>query len=307
MKFGIGQPLKRLEDDKFLTGNGSYNDDINFKNQVYMHVLRSPYSFAKIKGINYQKAKEYKGVLAIISNDKIKSMHINPMYPGFKVKNKDGTEMKDTFRNILAEGKVRYVGEPILAIVAETPEIAEEAIDFVELEFEELKSTTDLNNAIKPGAPVIREELPDNICFDWELGDPKGTELALKNSTYRTTIKLINNRLVPNPMECRSAIGQYNLKSSTYNLYCSSQGVHSLKKKLSTIFNIHEDKVNVFTPDVGGGFGMKIFNYPEYVLTLAAAKITNKTVKWAAKRSESFLSDIHGRDHISKANIGLRL
>ena len=304
MKFGIGQPLKRLEDDKFLTGNGSYNDDINFNNQVYMHVLRSPYSSAKIKSINYQQAKEYKGVLAIISNDKIKSMHINPMYPGFKVKNKDGTEMKDTFRNILAEGKVRYVGEPILAIVAETPEIAEEAVDFVELEFEELKSTTNLNNAIKPDAPIVREELTNNICFDWELGEPKSTELALKNSTYRTAIELINNRLVPNPMECRSAIGQYNLKSSTYNLYCSSQGVHSLKKKLSTIFNINEDKVNVFTPDVGGGFGMKIFNYPEYVLTLAAAKITNKIVKWVAKRSESFLSDIHGRDHISKAKIG---
>ncbi len=304
MKFGIGQPLRRLEDDKFLTGNGSYNDDIDFKDQVYMHILRSPYAFAKIISINYQKAKQYKGVLEIISNVKIKNMQINPMYPAFKVKNKDGTEMKDTFRNILADGKVRYVGEPILAIIAETPEIAEEAVDFIEIEFEEFKSTTNLNDAIKPDAPIIREELTNNICFDWELGELKNTEIALKNATYKTTIELSNNRLVPNPMECRSAIGQYNLKSSTYNLYCSSQGVHSLKKKLSTVFNIHEDKVNVFTPDVGGGFGMKIFNYPEYVLTLAAAKITNKTVKWRAKRSESFLSDIHGRDHISKAKLG---
>ena len=304
MKFGIGQSLKRLEDDKFLTGNGSYNDDIDFKNQVYMHILRSPYSFAKIISINYQKAKEYKGVLAIISNETIKSMQINPMYPGFKVSNKDGSEMKDTYRNILAEEKVRYVGEPILAIVAETPEIAEEAIDFVELEFEELKSTTSLRSSIKPNAPIVRDEIPNNICFDWELGELKNTEEALKNAAHTTSIELVNNRLVPNPMECRSAIGQYNKESSNYNLYCSSQGVHSLKRKLSTIFNIHENKINVFTPDVGGGFGMKIFNYPEYVLTLAAAKFTNKTVKWRAKRSESFLSDIHGRDHISKAKIG---
>ena len=150
----------------------------------------------------------------------------------------------------------------------------------------------------------MREELSNNICFDWELGELKKYRKALEKSTHKTTIELINNRLVPNPMECRSAIGQYDLKSSTYNFYCSSQGVHSLKKKLSAILNVQENKVNVFTNDVGGGFGMKIFNYPEYVLTLAAAKITCKTVKWRAKRSESFLSDIHGRDHISKAQLG---
>ena len=167
-----------------------------------------------------------------------------------------------------------------------------------------MQSTTNLNDAIKNNAPIVREELSHNICFDWELGDIKKAENALKNSKYITSIELVNNRLIPNPIECRSSIGQYNLKSDTYNLYCSSQGVHSLKKKLSNIFNIQEKKLNVFTPDVGGGFGMKIFNYPEYVLTLAASKLTNKPVKWRAKRSESFLSDIHGRDHISKAKLG---
>ena len=304
MKFGIGQSLKRLEDGKFLTGSGLYNDDINFKDQVYMHIVRSDFSFAKIININYQKAKEQDGVLTVLNNETIKNMKINPMYPGFKVKNKDGTEMEDTFRNILAEEKVRYVGEPIIAIVAETPEIAEEAADLIEIEFEELRNTTNLKSAIKPDAPVVRDELSNNICFDWELGELKNTDQALEKSSHITTIELINNRLVPNSIECRSAIGQYDLKSSTYNFYCSSQGVHSLKKKLSTTLNVQENNVNVFTNDVGGGFGMKIFNYPEYVLTLAAAKITNKTVKWRAKRSESFLSDIHGRDHISKAQLG---
>ncbi len=304
MKFGIGQSIKRKEDDKFLTGSGCYNDDINLKNQVYMHIVRSPYAFAKIININYKKAQKCDGVLAILSNDTIKSMDINPMYPGFKLTNKDGTEMIDTYRNILADQKVRYVGEPVLAIIGQTYEIIEEAADLIDIEYEEMQSTTSISDAIKYNAPVVREELSNNICFDWELGDIKKAENALKKSKYITSIELINNRLVPNPIECRSSIGQYYQESNTYNLYCSSQGVHSLKKKLSTIFNIQEKNLNVFTPDVGGGFGMKIFNYPEYVLTLAASKLTNKPVKWRAKRSESFLSDIHGRDHVSTAKLG---
>ena len=304
MKFGIGQSIKRKEDDKFLTGSGCYNDDINLKDQVYMYIIRSPYAFAKIININYKKAKECPGILAILTNNIIKDMNINPMYPGFKVTNKDGSEMIDTFRNILADQKVRYVGEPVLAIIGQTNEIAEEAADLIDIEYEEMQSTTNLNDAIKKEAPIVREELSHNICFDWELGDIKKAENALKDSKYIISIELVNNRLIPNPIECRSSIGQYNLKSDTYNLYCSSQGVHSLKKKLSNIFNIQEERLNVFTPDVGGGFGMKIFNYPEYVLTLAASKLTNKPVKWRAKRSESFLSDIHGRDHISSAKLG---
>ncbi|MEC6996986.1 MAG: xanthine dehydrogenase family protein molybdopterin-binding subunit [Pseudomonadota bacterium] len=304
MKFGIGQSIKRKEDDKFLTGSGCYNDDINLKNQVYMYIVRSPYAFAKIININFKKAQECNGVLAILSNDTIKNMNINPMYPGFKLTNKDGTEMIDTYRNILADQKVRYVGEPVLAIIGQTYEIIEEAADLIDIEYEEMQSTTNIGDAIKYNAPVVREELSNNICFDWELGDKKKAENALKKSKYITSIELINNRLVPNPIECRSSIGQYIRQSNTYNLYCSSQGVHSLKKKLSTIFNIQEQNLNVFTPDVGGGFGMKIFNYPEYVLTLAASKLTNRPVKWRAKRSESFLSDIHGRDHISTAKLG---
>ena len=304
LKFGIGQPLKRLEDIKFLIGNGLYNDDISFKDQVYMHILRSPFSFAKITNINFKKAKELDGILEILTNDSIKELKINPMSPGFKVKNKDGSEMIETYRPILAEKKVRYVGEPILAIIAETVEIAEEAVDLINIEYEEFKSTTNIKNAIKDHAPIVREELSTNICFDWELGDLEETKSALKKSNHITQIELTNNRLIPNPMECRSTIGQYDAKSDSFNLFCSSQGVHSLKKKLSSILNVEEKKVNVFTPDVGGGFGMKIFNYPEYVLTLAASKLTNRTIKWSAKRSESFLSDIHGRDHVSRAKLG---
>ena len=304
MKFGIGQSIKRKEDDKFLTGSGTYNDDIDLKNQVYLHLVRSPYAYAKIVKVNYERAKKCNGILAVLTNNTLKNMNIKPIYPGFKVTNKDGTEMPDTFRNILADKIVRYVGEPVLAIIGESIEIAEEAADFIETEYEEMQSTTNLKDAIIPEAPTIREELSNNICFDWELGKIENVENALKKSKYITSIELINNRLVPNPIECRSAIGQYDQECNTYNLHCSSQGVHGLKKKLLAIFNIQEEKLNVFTHDVGGGFGMKIFNYPEYVITLAASKLINRPVKWSAKRSESFLSDIHGRDHYSTAKLG---
>ena len=230
MKFGIGQSFKRLEDDKFLTGNGTYNDDINFQGQVYMHIVRSPFSFAKIIKIDSKKAQEYQGVITILNHDIIKSMNINPMYPGFTLKNRDGTNMTETYRNILADKKVRYVGEPVLAIIGETNEIAEQAADLVEIEYEEMTSTTNLRNAIKQNAPIVREELPDNICFDWELGDKESADKALNASGHITTIKLVNNRLVPNPMECRSTVGKYDNENGSYNLYCSSQGVHSLKK-----------------------------------------------------------------------------
>ncbi|MAJ24189.1 MAG: carbon monoxide dehydrogenase [Rickettsiales bacterium] len=304
MRFGIGQPIKRLEDDKFLTGTASYTDDINHDNQVFMHILRSPYSFAKIKNINLKDAESLCGVITILNHELINNLNIKPMFPGFKVKNKDGSEMTETYRNILANEIIRYVGEPILAIIAETIEIAEEAADLIEIEYEELISVTNIKDAISKDAPIVREELSNNISFDWELGNKIDTDHNLNKSSYIINIDLINNRLIPNPMECRSTIGKYDKTTGEYSLFCSSQGVHSLKRKLAVIFNIKEEKINVFTGDVGGGFGMKIFNYPEYVLTLAAAKYTNKTIKWRAKRTESFLSDIHGRDHISKATIG---
>ncbi len=304
MKFGIGQPLKRKEDNKFLTGNGSYTDDINFKEQVYMHIVRSPFAFAKIKKVDFSKAQKLNGIIAIINNKVIKKLDIRPMIPGFTVKNKDGTDMKVTSRDILANNKVRYVGEPILAIIANTLENAEEAADVIDIDYEDLQSTTNIQDAIKETAPVIRDELSNNLCFDWELGKLDETLQALKESVHKINIELINNRLVPNPMECRNTIGKYDKATGEYSLFCSSQGVHSLKRKLALIFNIKEEKVNVYTGDVGGGFGMKIFNYPEYVLTLVAAKYSDKIVKWNATRSESFISDIHGRDHFSKATIG---
>ena len=304
MKFGIGQPLKRKEDDKFLTGNGSYTDDISFRNLAHMYIIRSPFAYAEIKSIDFSEAYNLSGVISIIDHQTIKKLNINPMLPGFTVKNKDGSDMLVTSRNILATKKVRYVGQPILAIIADKLETAEEAADLVNIEYEELSSVTNIQKAISKSAPIVRDELKDNICFDWELGKKEMTELAINKSFYKIDIALVNNRLVPNPMECRNTIGQYDKNSGQYTLFCSSQGVHSLKRKLAVNFNEEEEKFNVISGDVGGGFGMKIFNYPEYILTLASAKLVNKNIKWVASRSESFVSDIHGRDHFSKATIG---
>ena len=305
MRFGIGQPIKRLEDDRLLTGNGIYTDDISFINQTYMYVLRSPHAKAKILSVDTAEALKEPGLIKIISWEDIKSMSIKEMRTSFLVKNRDGKEMIDTPRQILSKDHVRYVGDPILAIVAETLDIAKEAAEKIFIDFEELDCVSDISSAIKKNAPLVRENLKNNICFDWEIGNKEKTKKLIAESKYKIDINLTNNRLVPNPMECRSTIGIYNEKKDDYTLYCSSQGVHSLKRKLSNIFGKPEDKINVITKDVGGGFGMKIFNYPEYILSLAASYIVRRPVKWVASRSESFISDIHGRDHLSKATLGL--
>ena len=305
MKFGMGQPLKRLEDSRLLTGNGIYTDDISFSNQSYMYILRSPHASAKILNIDTTDAIKVKGLFKIISWKDIADLSINDMRTTFLVKNRDGKEMKDTPRHILAKNYVRYVGDPILAIVAESLSIAESVAEKIIIDFEELDSVTSVSSAIRNEAPLVRENLSNNLCFDWELGNKEETQKMLDASTYKTNIQLINNRLVPNPLECRSTIGIYDAHKDEYTLYCSSQGVHSLKRKLSTIFNKPEKNIHVITKDVGGGFGMKIFNYPEYVLSLAASNLVKRPVKWKASRTESFLSDIHGRDHLSKATLGL--
>ena len=305
MKFGIGQPLKRVEDNRLLTGNAVYTDDISFINQSYLYILRSPHASAKIININISDALKEKGLIKIISSKEIDDFSIKEMRTTFLVKNRDGKEMTDTPRYVLAKEYVRYVGDPILAIVAETLSSAQNIAEKIIIDFEELDCVSNISAAIKKDAPLVRENLSNNICFDWELGNKDDTKKALEEATHNISISLVNNRLVPNPMECRSTIGIYNDNEDEYTLYCSSQGVHSLKRKLSNILNISEKKINIITKDVGGGFGMKIFNYPEYVLSLVASKIVKRPVKWVASRSESFLSDIHGRDHLSKATLGI--
>ena len=235
----------------------------------------------------------------------MKKLSVNDMKTTFFVKNRDGKEMVNTPRHILAKNYVRYVGDPILAIIAETLEIAESVAEKIVINYEEFDNVTNVSSAINNSSISVRNEVSNNICFDWELGDKEESQRKINSSAYKIDIELINNRLVPNPMECRSTIGVYDNNKDEYTLYCSSQGVHSLKRKLSSIFNKSEDKVHVITKDVGGGFGMKIFNYPEYILSLAASNIVNRPVKWKASRTESFLSDIHGRDHFSKATLGI--
>ena len=305
MKFGIGQPLTRVEDNRLLTGNGLYTDDISFENQAYMYVVRSPHANAKILDVNVTEALNITGLIKIINWEDIKKLSINNMKTTFLVKNKDGNEMVNTPRHILAKQYVRYVGDPIIAIVADSLEIAESVAEKIIIDYEEFDSVTKISSAIQNDIVSVRNEVSNNICFDWELGEKESTLKEINSSAHKIDIELINNRLVPNPMECRSTIGIYDDNNDEYTLYCSSQGVHSLKRKLSSIFNKTEDKIHVITKDVGGGFGMKIFNYPEYILTLAASNIVKRPVKWKASRTESFLSDIHGRDHLSKATLGI--
>ena len=247
MKFGIGQPLKRIEDARLLTGNGLYTDDISFDNQAYMYILRSPHASAKILDIDTSETEGIKGLIKIINWKDIADLSIDDMRTTFLVKNKDGKEMIDTPRHILAKDYVRYVGDPILAIVAESLSIAENVAEKIIINFQELDNVTDVISSLESKAPLVREDLSSNLCFDWELGNKEATEKAINSSAHKISIELINNRLVPNPMECRSTIGIYDNSNQEYTLYCSSQGVHSLKRKLSAILNKPEDKINVIT------------------------------------------------------------
>ena len=303
-QFGIGQSILRVEDEKLLKGMGNYTDDLNFKNQSYLHIVRSPFASARIKKIDIKQALKSKGVIKFLMYEDLINLNISHMRTGFLLKNKDGSDMKETTRPVLANKIVRFVGDPVLAIIAESYSLAEKAAELVDIEYEEYQSISKIELALENNAHLVREELENNLAFDWEMGNLKETDEALKKSKYNVEIRLINNRVVPNPMECRGAIGIYDLTKDEYTLHCSSQGVHSLKKKISKIINIQESKLNVMTGDVGGGFGMKIFNYPEYIISLVASKIVKRPVKWMASRSESFISDNHGRDHLSFAKIG---
>ena len=227
------------------------------------------------------------------------------MPTNFMAKNKDDTEMVTPERSAIAIDKVRHVGDPIAIIIAESIEQAKNASELIFADIEEIASVTSCSEAIKNDSPQVWENTKNNLCFDWEMGEQNKVEDAFKNADSIVEIELINNRIVPNSMETRGAIANYNKENNKYELRCSSQGVHSLRDRISHILNIEPKELRVITTDVGGGFGMKIFNYPEYICSLFASKKVGRPVKWISERSEAFLSDTHGRDHVTKAKLAL--
>ena len=304
-KFGIGQPVLRDEDIRFVSGQGLYTGDISLENQTFMYVLRSNIAHGKIKNIAIADALNAEGVINIFIGKDLSDAGIKDMPTNFKTKNKDDSDMFTPERSAIAIDMVRHVGDPIAIIIAETIEYAKNASELIDVDIEELPSVTSASEAIKDNAPQVWNKTKNNLCFDWEMGEEEKVNEAFKKADTVVEIKLINNRIVPNSMETRGAIASYNGKTNKYELRCSSQGVHSIRDRVSEVLNIKADDLRVITTDVGGGFGMKLFNYPEYICALFASKKVERPVKWISERSEAFLSDTHGRDHVTKAKMAL--
>jgi aerobic carbon-monoxide dehydrogenase large subunit len=303
---GIGQAVRRKEDKRFITGAGRYTDDLNRPGQTHAYFLRSPHAHAKINGIDLTEAVAAPGVVSIFTGSDVAADGLGGLICGWTVHSKDGSEMKAGAHPILAEDTVRYVGDHVAMVVAETYAQAKSAAELIAVDYDVLDAAADVGTAQNGSAPQVHAEAPSNTCFDWELGNKPETLAALKNATHVIKLDLTNNRLIPNAMEPRAAIADYDSGTDEYTLWTTSQNPHVARLVLSAFVGVApEHKLRVIAPDVGGGFGSKIFIYAEETAcTWASAKI-KRPIKWTAERSESFLSDAHGRDHVSHAELAV--
>ena len=297
----IGARVKRVEDRRFLTGKGQYTDDIVLPNMAHAAIIRSPHAHAKINSINTEKAKMHTGVITVFTGEDMQADGVNGVPNGWQI----GEDMKEPAHPPLATGKVRHVGDCVAVVIAEDRFIAKDAAELIEVDYEVLPAVTDATKAIETGAPAVHDEAPDNVTVRWELGDKAATEAALAGAHHIAKYELINQRLIANAIEPRSAIGDYNAARDELTLYTSSQNPHVIRLLMCAfVLGIPEHKVRVISPDVGGGFGSKIFHYAEEIICAWATRKINRPIKWTAERSESFISDAHGRDHQTTAEMG---
>ncbi|MGE0723592.1 MAG: xanthine dehydrogenase family protein molybdopterin-binding subunit [Alphaproteobacteria bacterium] len=305
-QFGMGQAVRRVEDMRLLTGNGRYTDDISLPRQSFAYVLRSPHAHATIDRIDVAAARGAAGVLGVFTHADLAADGIGDMPCLAPLTNRDGSAMVLPPRPALAAGKVRHVGDAVALVVAETLAAARDAAELIEIDYGELPAATDTVKATSAGQPLVWDDVPSNVAFDWAQGDESAVSAAFAKAHRTVSIDLVNNRLVVNSMEPRGAIGDYQKGDGRYVLHTSSQGPHLIRSQLAgTIFKVPEHQVRVVTQDVGGGFGMKIFLYPEHVLVTWAAQKVGRPVKWISERQEAFLSDTQGRDNVTRAELAL--
>jgi carbon-monoxide dehydrogenase large subunit len=302
----IGTPVRRREDYRFLTGQGTYTDDINRPGQLYAYILRSPHAHARLAGIDANAAAKAAGVAAIYVGADLAADGVGGLPCGWQIHSKDGSPMNEPPHPVLAVGHVRHVGDPVAVVIADTLAHARDAGELINVDYLSEPAVTDVAEALKPGAPLVFAEVPGNICYDWHLGDPAAVDAALAKATRIVKLDLVNNRLVPNAMEPRAAIGDFDRATGEHTLYTTSQNPHVIRLLMGAfVLHIPEAKLRVVAPDVGGGFGSKIYHYAEEaIVTWAAAKL-RKPVKWTAERVESFMSDAHGRDHVTHVELGV--
>ncbi|MEM6823853.1 MAG: xanthine dehydrogenase family protein molybdopterin-binding subunit [Pseudomonadota bacterium] len=305
MSDGIGARVARKEDKRFITGKGRYTDDIRVENQAYAAFVRSPHAHARVTGINAASAEAMEGVIAVLNGQQLTGDGIGNIICGWAITSKDGSPMNMGAWSALATEKVRYVGDAVAVVVAETQAQARLAAEAVEVDYEELPAVVQADAALSGGAPEIHDNAPGNLIYDWELGDEAATDAGIAEAAHVTELDITNQRLSPNPMEPRSAVAIYDGAEDHYTLYTTSQNPHVARLVLSAFYQVApEHKLRVIAPDVGGGFGSKIYIYPEEITCLWASMKTGRSVKWTSDRSEAFLTDAHGRDHITKAKMG---
>ncbi len=305
-QFGMAQPVRRVEDRRLLQGNGSYTDDVSVPGTVHGVVLRSPHAAAKITRLDTTAAQALPGVLAVYTYADLKADKIGDVPCLVSLDNRDGSKQISPPHPALANGAVRHVGDPVAFIVAETHQAARDAAEAVQVDYDIQPSITDLAVATEPGAPQVWANAKNNVVFDWEQGQREETERLIASAAHVTRLTVVNNRVVVASMEARAALAEYDAASGRWTLHTNTQGGWLLRGMLGPqVFGVAEDKFRILTPDVGGGFGMKSFLYPEQVLTCYAARKLGRPVKWTSERSEAFLSDTHGRDNITLGELAI--
>lgn len=297
---GIGASVARKEDKRFLTGKGRYTDDMSVPGMKYAFFVRSPHAHAKIKSIDMAAARDMPGVIGILEGKQLQADAIGNIICGWMIHSKDGSPMKMGAWRPLANDTVRYVGDAVAIVVADSLGEARDAAEAVVVDYDVLPAVTQAVKALEAGQPQLHPEAPNNLIFDWQLGDADAADKAIAEAAHVTEMKIHNNRLAPNPMEPRATLGIYDSAEDHYTCYTTSQNPHVARLVMSAFYNVApENKLRVIAPDVGGGFGSKIYIYPEEIVCLWASKKTGVPVKWTCDRTEAFLTDAHGRDHFS--------
>jgi carbon-monoxide dehydrogenase large subunit len=301
---GIGAAVRRKEDRRFITGTGHYTDDINRPGQAHAYFLRSPHAHATMNSIDIKPAAKMPGVLAVLTGAELAADKIGNLICGWMIHSKDGSPMKMAPHPALANGKVCHVGDPLAVVIAESLAQARDAAEKIAVGYAMLPAVADPAAAQKSGAPRIHDIAPDNTIYQWHLGNAGAVEAAFRSAKHVTRLDIVNNRLVPNAIEPRAALGDYDAGTGTFTLWNTTQNPHVARLVIAAFVGMApEHKLRVIAPDVGGGFGSKIFVYPEEVVALWASKRVGRPVKWVAERSEAFVADAHGRDHVTHAEM----
>ena len=304
-KFGLAQPVRRVEDPRLLKGAGRYTDDIVLPGMLFGVVLRSPHAAAIITRLDTTAAATLPGVTGIYTAADLKSDGLGPLPCAALLENRDGTPQAAPPHPVLAEGAVRHVGDPVAFIVAETIKQARDAAEAIEVDYDPVASITELATAMDKGATQVWPDIPHNLAFDWEIGDKAATEAQFAKAAHVTKLTIVNNRIVVNSLEARAALADFDSQTGRWTLYANTQGGWLIKGLIGPLFNTDPENFRIVTPDVGGGFGMKLFLYAEHVLTCYAARKLGRPVKWAADRGESFMCVTQGRDNLTTGELAI--